>query len=385
MVSPVGILPDSVDRGEFCALVRCSDGKLGPDSSDPNNACGDATPNDGKCPGDRPPNRGDDGNRLQAFSDLSSGRYSRITFCTGFFNHPSFTDAVNQNMAKPKQVQNNLDNWENRARCFFHEITHLDYFMNAGDNSKSPFVSDLEVEVTAQGNRDWHHCYGSYYSRILTNWLDKDPKYIGYFTQRNADNYALFALANYVQSKIGFYPTSPRPGRKRPLSEPRDSQTHEPPSLLTSTETQDNENLRAEDELDPPGTLSYPGCSDRVGPLIAAGAVNASLSAQYAHPSPTATCSFVTTTWQSRLPSMSSVACFCSCDSGAMVLMTWGTSATATSSWCLPGPGDYAPSGWAQITGGVSYCTGLPGSAVPPAAATPTPPRNPAPDAVNDG
>ena len=54
----------------------------------------------------------------------------------------------------------------------FHEITHLDYFMNADE--VSPFIWDLEIYYTAGGVTDWEGAYGPYNARLLTKWQDPD-------------------------------------------------------------------------------------------------------------------------------------------------------------------------------------------------------------------
>jgi hypothetical protein len=181
----------------------------------------------------------------------------------------------------PANEKTNLENWNNRARCFFHEITHLDYFMNAGDDdkAKSPYVSDLEVYYTTKGELDWHPCYGAYNAKVLRNWVDMEPQYIGYFTQRNADSYAYFALAKYVEGQIGKYPSSPSPGRKKPQQEPRDTKTHQAPRSEGPNQGQDVD-LIPGDEQDPDDTI-FPGCGDKVGTDIAYDVIVSSISSQY--------------------------------------------------------------------------------------------------------
>ena len=193
----------------------------------------------------------------------------------------TFTDAVNAGKKLPASKQINLENWNNRARCFFHEITHLDYFMNAGDDAKakSPYVSDLEIKYSIAGKQAWHQVYGVYNAKVLRNYVDPDPKYSGYYTQRNADTYAYFALANYVQGQIGKYPSSPSPGRKKPTEEPRDSQTHEAP--LANQATGQDVDLLPGDEQDP-DTTSFPGCGDKFGKDINQDVIVASISSHYA-------------------------------------------------------------------------------------------------------
>jgi hypothetical protein len=204
--------------------VRCSDSKLGKDSSDPDNRCGDGKPNDGNCPGGTPPAGGT--NQVEAFSE-PDGKYSRITFCNDFFSLNSLSDAVKLAKAKPREDKNDLTNWNNRARVFFHEVTHLDYFMNAGDDpkDKSPYVTDLKFKLKVGGLKQEFEAYGPFNAKIVRNYVTKKAADSAYYSQRNgecylllessslfvlltvilADNYAYFALAKYVQKIIGRY------------------------------------------------------------------------------------------------------------------------------------------------------------------------------------
>lgn len=269
--------------------VRCSDGKQGANAPDPEDTCGDAEPEPGKCPSGQPPSGGGKAT-LQAFSDPNpdDSRYSRITFCTDFFKLQDFATAVSNAKALAPAQQRDLSRWDNQARCMFHEITHLDYFMNtgAGDDGKSPYVSDLEVYYTDRGTTDWHPAYGPYNARVLRNWVDPDPQYAGYYTQRNADSYAFFALAKYVEKEIGQYPSAPSPGRRTPKQEPRDAQTHEAPQ---SSKQGLDEDLIDGEEQDSPGNGDYPGCGDKIGESVPAQVESASISSQYAGPTSTPT------------------------------------------------------------------------------------------------
>lgn len=155
--------------------------------------------------------------------------------------------------------------------------------MNAGanDDGLSPFVSDLEIKYDTPTVKDeWYEAYGPYNCRILRNYVDPEPQYSGYFTQRNADNYAFFALAKYVEGQINQYPSAPSPGRKKPKKEPRDTRTQEEP------ESEDTQGLDTDlidgDEQDPPDDITYPGCGDKFGVEIPAASISASISSQYA-------------------------------------------------------------------------------------------------------
>jgi hypothetical protein len=226
---------------------------------------------------------------LEAFSDANpdDSRYSRITFCNDFFKLNTFQDAMTLGKKLKAKDKTNLIKWNNRARCFFHEVTHLDYFMNAGagDDGKSPYVSDLEVNYPTSGKNEWHACYGPYNAKVLRNWVPEDAQYSGYFTQRNADNYAYFALAKYVQKQIGKYPSSPSPGRKKPTQEPRDAKSHEEPQgNPDGLKKGQDRDLLPGPEQDPDDT-PYPGCPDRVGTYVAQAAIVSSISSQHAsHP-----------------------------------------------------------------------------------------------------
>lgn len=115
--------------------VTCSggDGK-----GDPDNFCGDREdPNKQPPPPQCPP--GNDGSpgqeleeeqeRMHAFSTNPSRKngltYSRITFCNLFFNMRSMFEAKTHAMRQSPTNQRNLEFWENRARVFLHETTHL--------------------------------------------------------------------------------------------------------------------------------------------------------------------------------------------------------------------------------------------------------------------
>lgn len=142
--------------------------------------------------------------------------------------------------------------------------------MNSGPRddtkAKSPLVSDMKVYYNTVGSREWHGCYGAYNCKVLRNWIEPDPQYSGYFTQRNADSYVYFALAKYAEGQIGKYPSSPSPGRKKPLLELLDLRTNEPPEIANfGTESQDVDQIPG-DEQDPDDT-KFPGCSDKISTM----------------------------------------------------------------------------------------------------------------------
>ncbi|EEP77720.1 predicted protein [Uncinocarpus reesii 1704] len=197
--------------------VRCS-GKDG--NNDPEDICGDKNPKsecakrpDGSKGGN--PLHGED-RRLFAWSDLR-GAYSQIMFCNKFFhNLPSMNKAIADGKKKSKEVQSNLETWDNRARVFFHEAAHISAFMNP--QSEAPTVEDVQIEFKEDGKKVMNYAHGPYYAKLLRNWVHKDKG--GLYTQRNADSYAFFALAKWIEKHIQRYPDLPTPGSKKPESEP---------------------------------------------------------------------------------------------------------------------------------------------------------------------
>ena len=114
--------------------MRCSGGN---NKGDPDNVCGDrkdAPVNNPQCP--PPPEDGEPAEEpiMQAYSDQNDGGwfggYSRITFCNRFFNNLRTLDEATRYAKRSDERKNNLESWDNRARCFFHEITHLAYFVS---------------------------------------------------------------------------------------------------------------------------------------------------------------------------------------------------------------------------------------------------------------
>ncbi|KAN0085517.1 hypothetical protein V8E54_001984 [Elaphomyces granulatus] len=131
--------------------------------------------------------------------------------CHRFFNDlRPLKEVVDAGKKKTEAEQNNLETWDSRARCFFHEVTHLTYFMNTP--GKSPKVEDLTIKFKKRGLTHKDTAYGPYNAKVLRNYRRRGMG--GFCTQRKADTYAFFALAKYVEKQIGRYPyglpTKPR-------------------------------------------------------------------------------------------------------------------------------------------------------------------------------
>ncbi|KAH3919534.1 hypothetical protein HBI56_027940 [Parastagonospora nodorum] len=200
--------------------VRCSGGD---NTGDPDNKCGDRkdVPVDNpQCP--PPPEDGAPKEQviMQAHSDQSdeswSGGYSRITFCNRFFNELRTLDETTQYAKRSAERKENLENWDNRASCFFHEITHLAYFVNSGASGKSPNVDDLRINFGTKTKRRTEDTYGPYLAKILRNFRAD-----GWYPGQNADTYAWYAMAMWAQKEIGHYPENPKSKGIKPIAPPR--------------------------------------------------------------------------------------------------------------------------------------------------------------------
>jgi hypothetical protein len=118
---------------------------------------------------------------MEAYSNPLE-RYSKITFCNRFFNDlKSLSFVINTAKKNPGAYQNDLWNYQNRARCVFHEITHLNYFMNAPD--KSPYVDDVKIQHGSGKGQVNDLCYGPSNIKILANYEAVGKG--GFYTQRN--------------------------------------------------------------------------------------------------------------------------------------------------------------------------------------------------------
>jgi len=159
--------------------VRCSGGD---GSGDPDNICGDR-PNNGGCNNGQPVTPGTS-NLLQAYSNpnIEENDYSEITFCNGFFGLNNLAEAIRLGLAKSQgSARDNLDSYDNRARVFFHEVTHLDYFMNTP--GQGPVIDDVKLKARIGGITETQNAYGALWTKVLANYRARGKG--GYYTQRN--------------------------------------------------------------------------------------------------------------------------------------------------------------------------------------------------------
>ena len=134
--------------------------------------------------------------------------FSTVVFCKRFFNTSSLADAIIYgNSQQEPDERIHLHNYDNRARVFLHAITQLPHLLQLSSNV--PTVGSVEVHFTQLGESETYETVrGAGLTKLLASYRSSEEKG-GYYTQRNADNFAFFALARFVQSRITDYPYLP--------------------------------------------------------------------------------------------------------------------------------------------------------------------------------
>ena len=82
--------------------------------------------------------------------------------------------------------------------------------MAANAPDPNPHIADFTIYYRALKSeiRFSRKAYGALWTKVLARWYGPGID-TGEFVQRNADNFAMFALAKYVQNKLGIYPHLP--------------------------------------------------------------------------------------------------------------------------------------------------------------------------------
>ncbi|KAL9617663.1 MAG: hypothetical protein Q9160_007580 [Pyrenula sp. 1 TL-2023] len=211
--SPYPDYPPVLLWKDFWIRVTCSSKE-----GDPGNTCGDRPTKD-TCYNSQKvlASRKSD---VEAFSNPLD-IYRKITFCHKFFEYPDL-DAVIRNMKESKRNHgpdwNNLEKYQNRARVLFHEITHLDTLVRTPD--PRPGIGDLQITYGSGRALTTEFAYGPENIKILANYEAAAKG--GFYTQRNAESFAWFALAKRVEQEVGIYPNDPVvPNSRKPARTPR--------------------------------------------------------------------------------------------------------------------------------------------------------------------
>lgn len=98
---------------------------------------------------------------------------------------------------------------------FLHELFHIDLAADSVNGQPNPKIYDIVIRwKDPEGNtRGPNRAYTARFSKLLARFLPsnkaKDPKSTGYWVQRNVDNFSRYAMAKYLEGKIGGYPFLP--------------------------------------------------------------------------------------------------------------------------------------------------------------------------------
>lgn len=180
--------------------ARCDDPKKKCQNRPQDDPCEPNPPNPGRAPKTLP-------NAYTNNLDHNDG-YPMINFCDGFMNLRSLADGYTYGSALTRPAKYDIDNYNNRATTFFHELTHLSLAADSTNGRPNPDVDDLTIAVRDGIDGDIVNfvAYGGLMTKLLARTTDNP----GYYVQRNAENFAFFALAKYVMSKNGnIYPHLP--------------------------------------------------------------------------------------------------------------------------------------------------------------------------------
>ncbi|CEI67934.1 unnamed protein product [Fusarium venenatum] len=137
--------------------------------------------------------------------DRDSG-YASINFCPRYFELPNLDDAVKENGNKdlPWEHRADLDNYVgNKGRTWFHELLHIDW---ASGVLPGWHIRDISAFYYDDDNSYRHTgLYGAERTKALARYKFSPS----FFIRRNADSFAMYAMAKYVQKVIGKYPHLP--------------------------------------------------------------------------------------------------------------------------------------------------------------------------------
>ncbi|CAK1364023.1 hypothetical protein CB0940_04010 [Cercospora beticola] len=199
-----------------------------------------------------------------------SDDYPTINFCEGFMKLRSLEDGYSYGSALTAPARYDIDQYNNRATTFFHELTHLSLAADSKNGRPNPDIDDLIISIKVGLTRtSVYPAYGGIATKLVAR-TTPDP---GYYVQRNADNFAFFALAKYVMSRNGnIYPHMPvihyelsgppwkakKPGNNRVVVFGNDGQ-----GLYLNANATDLSTL--DSEL--PNLGDYPTCGDRADQL----------------------------------------------------------------------------------------------------------------------
>ncbi|KAK2596250.1 hypothetical protein QQS21_006342 [Conoideocrella luteorostrata] len=164
----------------------------------------------------RPPRRPWERSTTAYSKNGASYNNPEITFCPAFFLKPSLDAAITAGRILPSPYQLDIGEYQNTAETFLHELMHLWLASDSKNGSPNPYPDDLKISYAEKigGIIRWPtiDVYGPALAKLLARYEPIDPPNdppAGFYTQRNAENYAYYALMMYIEKELGVYPYLP--------------------------------------------------------------------------------------------------------------------------------------------------------------------------------
>lgn len=144
-----------------------------------------------------------------------------INFCPRYFNEEKLDTA----MKKADQTDfpfewMDMNNYKStQGGTWFHELLHIDWVSKSESYGDNANIVDVRMLITTRNDEGQTilkrmSAYEPFGTKMLARW----GVLTGYWTVQNAESFLMFALARYVQKKVGLYPHLPlAPGPPRQI------------------------------------------------------------------------------------------------------------------------------------------------------------------------
>ncbi|KAI3129279.1 hypothetical protein CBS147326_6518 [Penicillium roqueforti] len=141
-------------------------------------------------------------------SDQDEPSAPAINFCPPYFGQPTLKTVLESaNPGFTPAIYADMNNYNgNQATTWMHELLHIDWVALANGWGPNTHVTDIKMKYNYDTGPKWVTAYAPYLNkglaRVQTQFAD--------WTIQNADSMALFALAKFIQNKLGdIYPHLP--------------------------------------------------------------------------------------------------------------------------------------------------------------------------------
>lgn len=133
-----------------------------------------------------------------------------INFCEDYFSLQTLDEVMrytNRSEYDDPDIFANLDlYYDNQARVWLHELLHIDWVSKANQYGSNDHITDMKVGYrNVDGSTTWFSAYGP----LLCKALGRITFTPGLWVIQNADSLTMYAIAKYVQDKMGAYPHLP--------------------------------------------------------------------------------------------------------------------------------------------------------------------------------